>query len=202
VRATATLPPPTDLPPVNGPRMWCAGFATRLHPKVMRQAARHFMATHGAWPGLIEDATLVLHELLSNTRRHLPKPSRAWVNVYLYVQAGGSVRIEVYDPSPSPPRPRRLALGEHGRGLMIVSELSSQWGYVRLYPLGKYVFAELSALGRVGERPGTVGPVGPARSAPPPPAGPVVGPVGHVEAEQRGRADDHEGAEADDDHAW
>jgi hypothetical protein len=195
VNAAAALPLPPELEPVLGQRMHCAGFASRLRPSVLRGATRHFLTVRGVAPDLVEDTVLVLTELLSNTQRHLPHPGRAWIHVYLYLLHRGDVRIEVYDPSPRPPRPRKLAFGENGRGLMIVSELSADWGFVRLYPLGKFVYAELSAAARAAATP---------CSAPPPAAtaattAPVVGGVRDVEAEQRGGADDDEAAERRED---
>ena len=67
----------------------------------------------------------VAHELLVNAHRHGEPPVR------LTVRTGTSaIRIDVHDGSPEPARllPYRPGVSEHGLGLQLVRQLSTEWG--------------------------------------------------------------------------
>lgn len=94
-----------------------------------------------AWdlaPEVREDIFLVVTELVSNAVEHAQSPVRLIVRL-----AGNTVRVEVRDAAPEPPR-----LQSHdpwrnrGRGLQMVEALSAQWGWAN-QPVGKVVWAEV-----------------------------------------------------------
>jgi anti-sigma regulatory factor (Ser/Thr protein kinase) len=89
-------------------------------------------------PGL-DDAALVLSELVGNAVRHATGPS---LQVRL-CRSGQVVRIAVSDGSSTPPRPREAADDdESGRGMHIVAALSRGWGW-EPRPDGKVVWADV-----------------------------------------------------------
>ncbi|SNT59741.1 Histidine kinase-like ATPase domain-containing protein [Actinacidiphila glaucinigra] len=86
--------------------------------------------------GLQGDTELIVSELVSNAVRHSTGPIKVRP---IQHQA---LTCEVSDNDAFPPRLRRArAAEENGRGLFLVSRLSSRWGY-RLIPEGKAVWAE------------------------------------------------------------
>ena len=101
-----------------------------LHlPPVRSSAAeaRHFVASElvGASPELVEDAVLLVDELVANALQHAGTP----IDVTLRHEEG-RVRIDVADRAnvlPSPRVPDREATG--GRGLQLVDRLADGgWG--------------------------------------------------------------------------
>ena len=96
---------------------------------------------------LTDDAQALATELVSNAvaaaRRAAPDGTAA-VTVWLTVQHG-ELCIRVQDPDPTPPPHPWQAPdddAEHGRGLLIVSELSHRWAWYPA-PAGKFVWATL-----------------------------------------------------------
>jgi anti-sigma regulatory factor (Ser/Thr protein kinase) len=96
----------------------------------------------------IDDAVLVLSEILSNALKHA-KPLEAGKIRVSWDLDSGSLRVEVTDGgSPTRPqaaRPSLSAVG--GRGLGIVSSLVSDWGVSRV-PGETTVWAELPVNGQ------------------------------------------------------
>lgn len=89
--------------------------------------------------GLVDDAQLVVTELVTNSMLHAETACR--VSIELSTEA---LRIEVTDRDPSPPEPQPFDRErEGGRGLLIVSSLASAWGIDRRDD-GKTVWAELA----------------------------------------------------------
>lgn len=101
-----------------------------------------------AWdrPDLIEDAELLVSELVTNVMRHTAALS-ASVGI---VAHDDTIRVEVTDPSPSPlVRCAEPDLNEAGGlGLGIVDAIATRWGVVRAAS-GKTVWFELSQPSRV-----------------------------------------------------
>jgi anti-sigma regulatory factor (Ser/Thr protein kinase) len=96
-----------------------------------------------------EDILLVVTELLSNAVDHGRGPVRLAVEF-----RGGTVRVEVHDAAPDPPRPlppdpQRV----RGRGLHLIEALSCRWGWVD-DPAGKTVWAEVANVRPTGADPG------------------------------------------------
>jgi anti-sigma regulatory factor (Ser/Thr protein kinase) len=90
---------------------------------------------------VIADAELIVSELLSNainascTRTELMLSARE-----------DCVRIEVHDDASGLPQPRHPDSADlHGRGLLIVSALATDWG-VETSARGKRVWAELALI--------------------------------------------------------
>jgi two-component sensor histidine kinase len=97
---------------------------------------------------LVDDAVLVLSEILSNALKHARPLDSGKVRVSWNVR-GGALELEVTDGGgatrPHPARPSLSALG--GRGLGIVSSLVADWG-VRQMPGETTVWAVLPLGGR------------------------------------------------------
>jgi hypothetical protein len=95
-----------------------------------------------------DDITLVVCELLTNALSHSrPRPGGWPVRVGLVQPAPGSgVLCAVADPSPVAPQlPPPEYLGESGRGLRVIGELSDQWGCIVHGSSGKVVWAMFTA---------------------------------------------------------
>jgi anti-sigma regulatory factor (Ser/Thr protein kinase) len=112
------------------------------HPTAPR-AARDFVSrTLVDWRlgQHIPDACLAVSELVTNAMIH------AGTDIDLTVsEHRQAVRIAVRDRSPQPPVERFDPSGEHGRGLAIVSGLSSAWGVLFPAQGGKVVWAVIEA---------------------------------------------------------
>lgn len=88
----------------------------------------------------VEDATLVVSELVTNATRH----GRGCCRLQLSV-ASGQVTVEVHDRSPVRPRLRQAdILSEGGRGMAMVRELSRRFSVLGTPGGGKTVQAILA----------------------------------------------------------
>jgi CheY-like chemotaxis protein/anti-sigma regulatory factor (Ser/Thr protein kinase) len=88
---------------------------------------------------LIDDAALVVSELVTNAVTHASSAGAVVVN-----RSGGGVRIEVRDHGAGDPDPKDPGeSAEGGRGLMVVSALANAWG-VDTAPQSKSVWVELT----------------------------------------------------------
>ena len=104
--------------------------------------ARHFVAFELSAHGLedvVPDARLVVSELVTNAVRHAGSRFSVTVDV-----TDGVVLLRVTDPSSTlPVLVHATPLMDNGRGLVIVAELSQDWG-VTLEPQGgKSVWAHI-----------------------------------------------------------
>ncbi|RAY16041.1 ATP-binding protein [Actinomadura craniellae] len=107
------------------------------NPRAARAARLLVRAALSDWslPHLVEDATLVATELVSNAIR-----SAEAISLEVSLEAG-SVRVEVFDTSRElPKKGEGRLLDEHGKGLLLVEALAADWGY-RLVRGGKVVWA-------------------------------------------------------------
>lgn len=96
---------------------------------VARQRLSHDLRSRAAPESAVNDAALVVSELLGNALRHArPLPSgRVLVN---WTMSDGQLQIAVSDGG-SPTRPRRYGWSLSsvgGRGLEIVEHVASDWG--------------------------------------------------------------------------
>jgi anti-sigma regulatory factor (Ser/Thr protein kinase) len=88
----------------------------------------------------LDDAALVLSELVGNAVRHAEGDT---VQVRLR-RTQDVLRIAVQDCSPRRPAPRQASFeDENGRGMMIIEALSHRWGCEPL-ATGKVVWADVS----------------------------------------------------------
>lgn len=89
---------------------------------------------------LLDDAALVLSELVGNAVRHAEGET---MQVRLR-RTGRVLRIAVQDGSSAPPAPRTASFeDESGRGMLIIEALSHHWGWEPL-PSGKVVWADVA----------------------------------------------------------
>jgi anti-sigma regulatory factor (Ser/Thr protein kinase) len=106
-------------------------------------AVRRFVAeTLESWrrPDLVDDAELVITELVSNAYLHACSPFRVVLSV-----RDGALRLSVHDGSHlAPVRNEASADAPGGRGIGIVATLAQVWG-IDPTPDGKVVWAELAA---------------------------------------------------------
>jgi anti-sigma regulatory factor (Ser/Thr protein kinase) len=111
-------------------------------PVAAAEARRQVRAYIYAWDVPVDPPTaeLLTSELVTNAIRH-----EAGETVMLVLTCPwGQLRIEVHDTSPSMPVPIDApADAETGRGLMLVTSLSSEWGWYRT-SAGKAVYFTLA----------------------------------------------------------
>ncbi|WP_233510665.1 ATP-binding protein [Actinomadura craniellae] len=106
---------------------------------IARDRVRRHLEAAGC-PHLVEDAVLIVSELVTNAAR-ASRPDRP---IELRARLdGGRLLIEVEDSSPGVPRTRRLTADSlSGRGLHIVTALATECGHTPT-PHGKVVWALL-----------------------------------------------------------
>lgn len=91
---------------------------------------------------LVEDVLLVTSELITNAVEHGAGPTRLELD-----QGGDRLVVRVQDGGGGVPVLRAPVPKEaHGRGLLLVNALASDWGCVE-QDQGKYVWAEFSLSG-------------------------------------------------------
>ena len=122
---------------------WLAAAATSVAEA--RRRVLHRLHTWNIAPTTCDTAQLVVSELFTNAVRHTDS-ERISCELRL---SGARLRLEVADQGTGRgvPHPRVVGVdGESGRGLMLVSQLSEDWG-VRSNPYGPghTVWAELAA---------------------------------------------------------
>ncbi|MFC8789870.1 ATP-binding protein [Streptomyces cinereoruber] len=107
---------------------------------VARRLVRTALTVWGLEP-LIEDATLVITELVSNAVDHGRLPS---IRVIVSRPSANAIRLGVVDRSKTVPTLRTVADEDQtrGRGLLLIDALTERWG-TELYRWGKQVWAEL-----------------------------------------------------------
>ena len=89
---------------------------------------------------VVEDAVLLVSELVTNSVRHGGPPVVVAVDC-----DGAALQVRVRDGSPALPTPREaLVSEENGRGLALVRSLSADWG-VDPEPDGKHVWFVLKS---------------------------------------------------------
>ena len=105
---------------------------------VIRRTLRAAFTGWGLGQDVLDDALLVVEELVTNVVDHARTPFRLVVRLDAAV-----LRIDVRDESPSPVRVQELDLGRRrGRGLLMIAEVSARWG-TDVDDTGKTVWAEL-----------------------------------------------------------
>ncbi|MFI8070553.1 SpoIIE family protein phosphatase [Streptomyces sp. NPDC086033] len=120
-----------------------AGWSLPEDPKAASQARRHIREQLSAWDldDLSPTTELLVSELVGNVVRHARGPVR------LRLLHTTELICEVYDGSQTMPRIRRATeTDEGGRGLQLISALSTRWG-ARYTPTGKCIWTEQSLRG-------------------------------------------------------
>lgn len=126
-------------------------YHLRSQPESVAEARALTRAALLRWghPELIEDATLIVSELVTNAIRYAHAPGRGRTGdplTLVLLRVASHVLLAVGDPSPRIPARAELDdASEHGRGLHIVDTLSKAWGWELRPGGGKAVWALLSA---------------------------------------------------------
>ncbi len=118
---TQQVPTSSSMSVFHGP----SGVATA------RRRLRAELADSGAAEAVIDDAALILSELLSNSWRHArPLPASQEVRAAWSHDTDGAVTVAVTDGGgPTRPRPGSPSLtARGGRGLTIIGSLARAWG--------------------------------------------------------------------------
>jgi anti-sigma regulatory factor (Ser/Thr protein kinase) len=114
--------------------------------RTARQFVRERLTCWGL-SNLIEDAELIIAELVVNAVRHGLRTTSPVTPTSLrlcLLQRVGEVMLAVTDPSNEAPQPQAPGwAGESGRGLQIVGALSYVWGWSPIEGYGKAVWAVL-----------------------------------------------------------
>ena len=105
-------------------------------PSVARHALRCWLEGWGCPRAMADDAVLVTSELVTNAVVHAASSTRLRATFH-----AGRLRLEVYDDSVEPPRPRDSSETAGGYGLQFVASLADDWGWSPT-PTGKLVWAE------------------------------------------------------------
>jgi DNA-binding response OmpR family regulator len=88
---------------------------------------------------LVDDALVVVSELVANAMTHANSGCELRLSL-----TDSSARIEVFDDGPGTPDPKPSSVTrEHGRGLYLVTALTTAWGIELIPDDGKLVWAEL-----------------------------------------------------------
>ena len=116
-----------DLEP-EAPRTLRMPYGPQAVPQVRRSIVEDLQSL-GIAPAIVDEAEIVVSELLSNAIRHARPLPEGIVRVRWRTRSG-VVEVEVSDGGgPSTPRPAPPALwSTAGRGLRIVRSLAHEWG--------------------------------------------------------------------------
>lgn len=112
-------------------------------------AVRRFVSTsvdHWGYDEVLDDLLVCACELATNAQVHGTLPGEQFLVSLLLLEGPPALRIEVHDRSPLVPVAGPVTPhDEDGRGLLLVSALSTRWG-VEPRPGGKVVWSELQML--------------------------------------------------------
>jgi hypothetical protein len=109
-------------------------------PPSVRHWAAAFFDRWGVPPDQGHGAILVIDELLANAITHTTGPT----HIVLNRVTATTIRVEVDDPSDRPPHLRTTSEDDvGGRGLQIVSNLATHWGWEAREEGGKTVWFEI-----------------------------------------------------------
>lgn len=132
--------------------------AARTAPREARADARGFLGRcRGITPDTLFSAELLVSELIANACTASTADASVTLSLRRFYR---HLLVEVIDSSPDPPvlaDPDTDA--QHGRGLLLVNELSSQWGYFYSRDGHKTVYAVLPVPGARCPVPGTAAPL-------------------------------------------
>lgn len=131
-------------------------------PSAVPCARRHARGVVGEWglPTAAGTTELLVSEMITNAVAETAgtqDPLGGVITLRL-TAAIGTVLIEVHDPSPRlPERKEAPDDAEHGRGLLLVDELSADWGAYPLPGNGKIVWCLVTAVPRERQPPSAPG---------------------------------------------
>ena len=122
-------------------------WAPAAAPKIRKTLVGDLL-DRGVTPDVIDEAEIVVSELVANAVRHARALSDGSIRVHWKVK-NNVVEVEVTDgggptePRPAPP----TTWGTSGRGLRIVRSLAHEWGVIE-EPTGRTVWASLGGPSR------------------------------------------------------
>jgi len=105
-------------------------------PGLARQALRGWLAGLACTNGVVEDAVLVVSEVVTNAVVHACSAPRLVVTV-----VDGRLRVEVHDTSRARPVVRAASTTVGGKGLRILASVTEAWGW-SMTNSGKVVWTE------------------------------------------------------------
>lgn len=105
---------------------------------VARLAVRRLLADSPC----VDDAELIVSELAGNAILHTRSGDEGGRVRIVVETKPGWARLEVYDDGALPVRRAARAVGENGRGLLLVDGVASRWGQDST-PAGSCMWAEL-----------------------------------------------------------
>lgn len=148
-----TAEPLGEESPTTGPELLVLSEQFTSSPRGARLARRLAVRRMGewGWPPASDTSCIVallVGELAANAVHHGLVPGRDF-HLHLGFDARTRlIRIELSDASPDRPPTSPLPLSpddESGRGLLLVDILATRWGAVPRVPIGKTVWAEVTA---------------------------------------------------------
>lgn len=125
-------------------------LSLQAQPAAVRESRSFVRTVLGSWgfPGLSDDAALLVSELVSNAVVHARTPLTLTVS---WVGRPSRVRVSVHDDSPVLPRTRNFDVtATTGRGMQIIAALAHSSGVVAGAG-GKDVWFELAPDGAQGD---------------------------------------------------
>ena len=124
---------------LDPPSVDCVYEPARGVDGLIRRGLRDVLTGWGLSEDAVEDALLIVSELVANVVDHASTPFRLVVRL-----SGPVLHIEVADRSTHPPvcRPFK-SLAARGRGLQVIGVLARNWGYDQ-HEEGKSVWADLT----------------------------------------------------------
>jgi anti-sigma regulatory factor (Ser/Thr protein kinase) len=121
-----------------------------LASREARRAARSYLQDWQVPAPVVDDALLVVSELVTNAVRHAGSESRT-LELEL-ARTGDHLRVALSDGSTASPSPRSAShVAEDGRGMAILAALSDRWG-IEPHNGGKQVWWEVDLSARDGRR--------------------------------------------------
>jgi serine/threonine-protein kinase RsbW len=130
------------------PLAWSRAFPAV--PAQIREARRFLAGILAGYP-TADDAILCLSELASNASVHSDSRKAGGMFTVRAEIYAGRLRVEVQDEGGPWTWPVRPPGGQHGRGLLIVAQLASEWGRTGDSESGWRVWFELPMTGRHDE---------------------------------------------------
>ena len=115
-----------------------------------RRATRSVLQEWHVPQGVVDDALLVVSELVTNAVRHAGDESST-LELEL-ARSGDHLRVALSDGSKASPSPRSAShVAEDGRGMAILAALSDRWG-IEPHNGGKQVWWEVDLSAHAGRR--------------------------------------------------
>ncbi|MCX4908672.1 ATP-binding protein [Streptomyces sp. NBC_00878] len=135
---------PNPQPPALLTHDWSMGYPMTLRSVRLARLHVRRRLTMWQWTGDIDDAVLVVSELVANAVRHARVIGHElWLRL-VELEDGGLV-VEVSDPLRVFPEPESAPEGERGRGLLVVAQLAEELDWFLREEVGKTVRARFAA---------------------------------------------------------